>query len=985
MNNIQGNKLSKNYFVMEDKTNYNDNEPNNNKYNNKTNFNQNNININFLNKNIMYNNKYNNSNNDGNSNSYDINNNINSLEKNNDNIFGLNFHQDEDEDNQFVNSLHFSKFGQNKNSNINFDEFVNDNDNYNHLNNISKLNNYNTNNYEQKIKNNRNMITNNMKNSLIIEDEPYQISMSKYTESINENYSAFYNSKMNKNNNKITNNKKNIYNNKFSKRLSDGGELDFYTKEYKLNDSKENNQLYNNTNININRNNSKNNILYNQKKKINYKNKEISKKNSEQNNLKNNLLLNNNKNDNLPPKNNIKKPSHIPHNKSFSSNRTIIKDKIYNNNLDENNYFKITNNKRIKNNNNYLTENNSNINKNNLSKINYTNRTNNMNVNKIHNFNILEYNIIKEENFKKIYSKKQKAELDMVRGCFLFDKKYFNFDIKNGSTTINYIKFIKPTEPLIQINYRNIDKFYPLIRKKFTYELTNNINDNNNIYKNNTSNNIRKFKTLINKNTHQFSNNFSPYEINNENNNNNYNNELMKKKKKIPFPKNNFPSCEDNIKTNININNNLSKKENNNPNYNQLDEYGLSFQFKKKIYDWLIDIDIIKDKVIKVEYLPTLCINGVLLCDLVNRCEGKNEIIKGIIRRTSTRSHIQVNINKVLEYLRTIEKFPSRHLWDNLEISKGNNLIIWELLDDIYNFYGNKKTFKRKMKKNNSINNLNKTFTLEKNNDKILDKENLEKINYYSNTPLKQTKFHSLNVNKKDKNKSKTNNYDISPILPIKKSNNYKCSYTPTISKINNKKPIDKNSLNYEPNKNNFYFNENNININDNLNNYKNVNNINYINNGTESSKRNNLNHTNDNFYESKMFSVDNSNDNINNRSKKSNKDNTFRKNLDISSLYSDRFFNVEKSNKSFSVNNGIYSKKRRSKNNINNNGNYSRYNIKSNNQSFYSTNIDNNRTRNKGCFLLFEKASINKLKEKLGALNKYNTNEIDTLDIKDI
>ena len=102
---------------------------------------------------------------------------------------------------------------------------------------------------------------------------------------------------------------------------------------------------------------------------------------------------------------------------------------------------------------------------------------------------------------------------------------------------------------------------------------------------------------------------------------------------------------------------------------------------------------------IKIEYLPTLCINGVLLCDLINRCEGKNEIMKAIIRRTSTRSHIQVNINKVLEYLRTIEKFPSRHLWDNIEISKGNNLIIWELLDDIYNFYGNKKTFKKKREK----------------------------------------------------------------------------------------------------------------------------------------------------------------------------------------------------------------------------------------------------------------------------------------------
>ena len=150
---------------------------------------------------------------------------------------------------------------------------------------------------------------------------------------------------------------------------------------------------------------------------------------------------------------------------------------------------------------------------------------------------------------------------------------------------------------------------------------------------------------------------------------------------------------------------------------------------------------------------------------------------------------------------------------------------------------------------------------------------------------------------------------------------------------------------------------------------------------GTETSNRNNLNHTNDNIYESKMFSVDNSNDI---KSKKSNIDNTYRKNFDISSIYSDRFFNVEKNNKSFSVNNGFYNKKRQTNINNGKNGNYSRYNMNSNNQSFYSTNIDN-RTRNKGCFLLFEKSSINKLKEKLGALNKYNTNDIDTLNIKDI
>ena len=88
----------------------------------------------------------------------------------------------------------------------------------------------------------------------------------------------------------------------------------------------------------------------------------------------------------------------------------------------------------------------------------------------------------------------------------------------------------------------------------------------------------------------------------------------------------------------------------------------------------------------------------MLFCDLINRCEGKNEIIKGIIRKTKTKSDIQVNINKVLEYLRSIERFSSRHLWNNTEIARGDRKIIWELLEDICNYYS------RNFSKNRIIN-----------------------------------------------------------------------------------------------------------------------------------------------------------------------------------------------------------------------------------------------------------------------------------------
>ena len=48
--------------------------------------------------------------------------------------------------------------------------------------------------------------------------------------------------------------------------------------------------------------------------------------------------------------------------------------------------------------------------------------------------------------------------------------------------------------------------------------------------------------------------------------------------------------------------------------------------------------------------------------------------------------------------------------------------------------------------------------------------------------------------------------------------------------------------------------------------------------------------------------------------------------------------------------------------------------------------NVENKIKNKMGCFLLFEKSSVNKLKEKIGVFSKYNnTNDIETLIFKDI
>jgi hypothetical protein len=427
-----------------------------------------------------------------------------------------------------------------------------------------------------------------------------------------------------------------------------------------------------------------------------------------------------------------------------------------------------------------------------------------------------------------------------------------------------------------------------------------------------------------------------------------------------------------------NLNTNYLNKENNNFYGNEQFEKDddIPIQLKQKIYNWLLDINILKDKNLKIDLIPKLCINGVLLCDLVNRCEGKNEIIKGIIRRTYTRSHIQVNINKVLEYLRTLEKFPFRHLFDNIEISKGNNYIIWELLDDIYNYYGNKIKFNKNIRNNNNIS-LNRTFTKPKKS--IENKKDNSMVNGINTKKvLNHRNMFTINAFRNENNKY---NYNT---LNNNKNSRYSYSHTPVINK-NKKKKIANNDNICHTNKSNINekraskikqkknYKSNNMNINNDLK-YN-------FNERKKSTNRNNLNHSKDIIDESKMFSFD---DNANvdakvNNNKNNNIDNTYRKIFDVSSIYGDKvFFNCEKNNKSFSVNNRI-----KRNNNKYNNENNSRFNLKGNSKSFFLENTEKS-IKNKECFLLFEKATANKIKETIGNINKYNTNDLETLDIND-
>jgi hypothetical protein len=102
---------------------------------------------------------------------------------------------------------------------------------------------------------------------------------------------------------------------------------------------------------------------------------------------------------------------------------------------------------------------------------------------------------------------------------------------------------------------------------------------------------------------------------------------------------------------------------------------------KEDIKNWLIGLKLVKSDV--VEEVK----DGVLLCELINRLEGRNEVIKGMHKTPKNRSAVQVNVNKALSYLRGIEKLNSKHLWSANEIIQGDEETIFGLLQNIQEFY----------------------------------------------------------------------------------------------------------------------------------------------------------------------------------------------------------------------------------------------------------------------------------------------------------
>ena len=86
-------------------------------------------------------------------------------------------------------------------------------------------------------------------------------------------------------------------------------------------------------------------------------------------------------------------------------------------------------------------------------------------------------------------------------------------------------------------------------------------------------------------------------------------------------------------------------------------------EIKLKIINWLHDLCLIKENNLNlVNDLPYICKDAVIFSDLINRINGKNEVIKGIYRLPCNINQIRANINKILLYLSNIDRINPRYL-----------------------------------------------------------------------------------------------------------------------------------------------------------------------------------------------------------------------------------------------------------------------------------------------------------------------------------
>ena len=363
--------------------------------------------------------------------------------------------------------------------------------------------------------------------------------------------------------------------------------------------------------------------------------------------------------------------------------------------------------------------------------------------------------IFEENNLNKINPKVYNFKEELNKN------KYINKNINNH--TIDY------TNDSINIfnNYLNKNEVIKPLKRNENLEYNShkrNSNDNN-LDKKNNNNKYNEIKSLINniepiKRKYLSRQNSLLWDINKkmpEDLNNNIE-DINNKKEIIPHSNSLCNIYKSSNKYNYDIkihddknNDNNFDKNNKIKNIKQID--------KNNIMLWLMYLNLIKKEEANSILIPQYISDGILLCDIINKCENDNRI-SDVFRKMSSKEEALINIKKALDFLKNLEKFPKRHVYDNELIFEIDEQTIWELLDDILSYYsdlnGYPKEFKEKVDSKNDLNKFddlidNNKNSLSRNIQKQLNKKNKFVFNINDSYDFKKNKKINNNVHKYNK------------------------------------------------------------------------------------------------------------------------------------------------------------------------------------------------------------------------------------------
>ena len=376
----------------------------------------------------------------------------------------------------------------------------------------------------------------------------------------------------------------------------------------------------------------------------------------------------------------------------------------------------------------------------------------------------------------------------------------------------NNLKKIKPAPP--RIKQKLIEKNSRIIKNLSINTNSNYINNISNLVDNDNYFSFKNFNNIVNENNKKNNNKYT--EIKNLINNvepiqrrflTRQNSFLYENKELNIILNDNKKDIKPNkqivyhSKSTINRQNNLDDYYNNNKNIfiekkNQL--YNINFYNiknesitnekidKKEIIEWLKDINIIKNTDFNTILISEYVSDGIILCDIINKCENDSNKIEGIFRPISSKEEALKNINKALDFLKKKENFPKRNISDFELIFEIDEQTIWGLLNDLCKYYSNKKEYTKKQERIGDSNNSNQINILlneknycqlsRNNKKKIKDKDkltlNISDLNDFKNRTINKYQNHfnaHFNINKLNIR----NNYsNILNISNINKNNN---------------------------------------------------------------------------------------------------------------------------------------------------------------------------------------------------------------------